>query len=287
MYKLNFNHLYYFLTIAREGSIVKAAKKLNMTQPSLSHQLKNLETDLGHKLFDRIGKRLVLNKDGQLVQDYATKIFRNSEEMMSMIHSGHGQQVKIIKVGVISWIPVQKVYEIVKPLIYNKYIQVQIIHNDQEVLLKSLQRNQLDIIICDSPYLGRSKKLQAHPLSKENLICVSSLKTKLHHKFPVGLNDQRIVNYHEKSELSEIITHFLQSSKIEYSLVGEFSNPQMVLETIYRSNIIGFLPESVAQEALKEKKIKKLGVIQDHYFSLWAITSNQINSESLIYEVLG
>ncbi len=60
MYKINFNHLYYFLTISKEGSIVKASKKLHMTQPALSHQLKSLEIDLGKKLFDRVGRRLIL-----------------------------------------------------------------------------------------------------------------------------------------------------------------------------------------------------------------------------------
>jgi DNA-binding transcriptional LysR family regulator len=51
MYKLNFNHLHYFLTISEEGSIVKAAKKLNMTQPSLSHQLKIVGTRPRKKAF--------------------------------------------------------------------------------------------------------------------------------------------------------------------------------------------------------------------------------------------
>ena len=66
MYRINFNHLYYFLIISKEGSIVKAAKKLNITQPALSHQLRLLEEDLGKKLFDRVGKRLVINSDGRI-----------------------------------------------------------------------------------------------------------------------------------------------------------------------------------------------------------------------------
>ena len=51
MYKINFNHLYYFLTISKEGSIVKASKKLHMTQPALSHQLRLLEEDLGNTCY--------------------------------------------------------------------------------------------------------------------------------------------------------------------------------------------------------------------------------------------
>ena len=53
MTRLNYNHLYYFYVIAHECSIKSACSKLNLTQPTISDQLKNLEEDLGQDLFYR------------------------------------------------------------------------------------------------------------------------------------------------------------------------------------------------------------------------------------------
>ena len=53
---INYHHLLYFYTIAREGSIAKACKQLHLTQPTISAQLRALEESLGEQLFLRSGR---------------------------------------------------------------------------------------------------------------------------------------------------------------------------------------------------------------------------------------
>lgn len=65
--------LQYFLAVAREGSITKAAESLNMTQPSLSRQLKELEEELGKQLLIR-GKKVTLTEDGMLLRKRAEEL---------------------------------------------------------------------------------------------------------------------------------------------------------------------------------------------------------------------
>ena len=81
---LNYHHLYYFWTIAREGTIARAAKKLGLGQPTLSAQLKTLEDSLGRTLFDRTKGRLALSDSGRIALEYADEIFRLGEEMMEV-----------------------------------------------------------------------------------------------------------------------------------------------------------------------------------------------------------
>ena len=66
--------LRYFLTVAREGSITGAANFLNVTQPTLSRQLKELEQELGKKLFIRSSHSIILTDEGMLLRKRAEEI---------------------------------------------------------------------------------------------------------------------------------------------------------------------------------------------------------------------
>ena len=57
---LNYHHLLYFWTVAREGSIQAAAAKLRWAHPTVSGQIKQLESSLGHRLLQRKGRSLEL-----------------------------------------------------------------------------------------------------------------------------------------------------------------------------------------------------------------------------------
>ncbi|HZY05282.1 MAG TPA: LysR family transcriptional regulator, partial [Anaeromyxobacteraceae bacterium] len=82
---LNYHHLYYFWTVARAGSIARASEELRLSQPTISNQLKTLEEALGHKLFERQGRRLVLTDVGRTALRYADDIFRTGRELQQSL----------------------------------------------------------------------------------------------------------------------------------------------------------------------------------------------------------
>jgi LysR family transcriptional activator of nhaA len=286
VYKLNFNHLYYFLTIAKEGSIVKASKILNITQPALSHQLKALETDLDKELFDRKGKRLVLNANGEQVKAYAEKIFRNSEEMMESLSESSSSYVKIIKVGTVSWVSKDHIYKILQPLIFNHHIKVQVYQKDLETLLREVSSGDLDLILCDAPYTGRSKKLQAHRLIKDQIICVSASKNDFKGGFPKCLNGKRMISYPETSLLSNDLDSFLMNNNLKIENVGEFADASLIRVAIENGRLFGFLPSTVAKRSLKEKALVKLGVVDKSTFNLWGITKKKLSKDSIVIKTI-
>ena len=71
---MDIRQLKYFVTIAEEESITVAARKHNMSQPPLSTQLKQMETELGMSLFDRTGKKLRLTPEGALFYEQAKEV---------------------------------------------------------------------------------------------------------------------------------------------------------------------------------------------------------------------
>src|SRR3546814_10100953 len=83
MASLNYHHLRYFWAIAHEGSLTRAAERLNLSQSALSVQLGKLEQQLGHPLFERTGKRLVLTEAGRIALDYSDTVFQAGDELVS------------------------------------------------------------------------------------------------------------------------------------------------------------------------------------------------------------
>src|SRR5687767_1653793 len=82
---LNYHHLFYFWTVAKEGSIARATSKLGLAQPTISAQLKALERSLGEKLFERAGRGLVLTEIGRTVLRYAEEIFTLGHELTDAV----------------------------------------------------------------------------------------------------------------------------------------------------------------------------------------------------------
>ncbi len=286
MYKLNFNHLYYFLIIAKEGSIVKASKKLNMTQPALSHQLKLLELDLGKKLFDRVGKRLVINSDGEAVKEYSSKIFRQSEEMIQSLKSDSVDYLKIIKVGVVPWVSKDQTYDFIKTMIFSQHIRVEVYQKDLDSLIKDIQNNRLDLVLCDSPYSGRSKKLQGHRLNLDPIYCVSANKNGFNGSFPKNINGKKMINYSEACMMADKIYDFTRAHKLELQTVGAFTDSSLIRVTIEKGGVIGFLPKSVVKQSLKSKSLVKIGELKTLKFSLWAITRKDYKKDSIVANLI-
>ena len=85
MIPLNYHHLYYFYVIAKEGSVSKAAKTLRLAQPTLSAQLKQFESFLDKKLFERENRKLKLTEDGHRILGYAKSIFDLGQELMDHV----------------------------------------------------------------------------------------------------------------------------------------------------------------------------------------------------------
>ena len=104
---INYHHLYYFKTIAEEGSVSKAAEKLRLGQPTLSAQLKQFEDSLGVALFERQHKKLILTEQGKLALDYAKNIFRMGSEMYEVLHDRLKPLKPSLHIGALDSIPKQ------------------------------------------------------------------------------------------------------------------------------------------------------------------------------------
>ncbi|MGB5603317.1 MAG: LysR family transcriptional regulator, partial [Gammaproteobacteria bacterium] len=97
--KLNMKHLRYFWAVASHGSIAKASEVLFLTPQTISGQLRELEQQVGSKLFNRDGRGLALTETGRLVYSYADEMFQLGSELQDVL-DGHTPGFDLtIKVG--------------------------------------------------------------------------------------------------------------------------------------------------------------------------------------------
>src|SRR5690606_4270314 len=102
---LNYHHLYYFWTVAKEGTISRACEKLSLAQPTISRQLAQLEENLDEQLFIRSGRTLELTETGRLVFEYADEIFPIGHELMEVLRGRPRGRPTRFLVGISDAIP--------------------------------------------------------------------------------------------------------------------------------------------------------------------------------------
>ncbi|BBU40765.1 LysR family transcriptional regulator [Aeribacillus sp. FSL K6-1121] len=147
---MELRHLKYFLTVAEDLHFGKAAARLNMAQPPLSLQIRQLEEEIGVPLFHRTKRKVELTKEGQLFLEKVNQIFKDLEEAVESVKRVNRGEVGKIAIGFIS----SSAYDILPTIIEHYRKAYPNIHIDLQQLttreqLKALHEGAIDIgILC-------------------------------------------------------------------------------------------------------------------------------------------
>lgn len=96
---MELRHIRYFVAVAESLSFTRAAERVHVTQSTLSHQIKQLEEEVGRQLFDRIGKRVVLTEAGGLFLSYASRALREIDQGVGVIKQSSGELIGVVRIG--------------------------------------------------------------------------------------------------------------------------------------------------------------------------------------------
>ncbi|MEK4012057.1 LysR family transcriptional regulator [Peribacillus sp. FSL M8-0224] len=136
-------HLEYFLMVSKELHFTKAAEKLGISQPTLSHQIKMLEQDVGYALFNRIGKKIELTKVGEIVQQEALNIQNSLQSISSQIRALTKVEIGELKIAVLPG----EITDLVSTLCikFNQlYPNIKVFVQSTDQVEKALLENQAD-----------------------------------------------------------------------------------------------------------------------------------------------
>lgn len=149
---LNYHHLLYFWTAAREGSITKACAVLHLTQPTVSGQIRELEKSLKSRLFERSGRSIKLTEAGQIAYRYADEIFTLGRELQDALAGRPAGTALRVVVGVADTLPKLLVQRLLAPALHlGQEVRVTCIDGDPDRLLVQLAAHEIDMVLSDFP----------------------------------------------------------------------------------------------------------------------------------------
>src|SRR3954463_1578626 len=149
MAALNYNHLRYFWAVAHEGNLTRTAERLNVSQSALSIQIQKLETQLGHPLFERRGKQLLLTEAGRIALDHADAIFATGEELIGMLKQTGGAARQVLRVGALATLSRNFQMGFLRPVLGRPDIEVILRSGGLTDLLQALEALRLDVVLVN------------------------------------------------------------------------------------------------------------------------------------------
>ena len=260
---LNYHHLRYFWTVAKEGGLARAAAKLHVSQPSISEQIRELEEAFGEKLFRREGRSNKLTDAGQVVFGYAEEIFALGRELMNAVKQRPGAKTLRFHVGVVDSFPKLVTNEILKPV----FAMPQAVHvvcreGKMEDLLAQLAAHRLDLVLSDEPASSSTNfKVFSHTLGESSItLCAEAkLAAKLKRNFPRSLNDAPALLPAENTALRRSLETWFRAQNVKPNIVAEFDD--LALMKVMAAEGRGFIavPTVALKEAVSRYQFRSLG----------------------------
>lgn len=253
---LNYHHLLYFWLVAKEGSVTRASEVLHLAQPTISGQLKKLEDSLGEKLFDRVGRELVLTEVGQLVYRHADEIFSIGQELaLSLKGRPTGRPVKL-KVGVPEVLPKMIAFRLLEPALrLDDKIQIDCREGPMEQLLTQLATHELDVVFSDSP-AGSMVRVRAfnHALGEcgVGIYGISKLCRKYDRSDTAALNGAPFLLPAYHTALRRSLDGWFVDQNIQPDVIAEIDDTALM--KVFAEAGLGFVPGPMAIRAEIEKQ---------------------------------
>jgi LysR family transcriptional activator of nhaA len=178
---LNYHHLRYFREVAREGNLTRTAEKMNLSQSALSSQIKTLEDRLGHPLFDRVGRQLILTEVGRIALDHADRIFKTGEELVATLQ-GDRSDMPPLRVGALSTLSRNFQLRFLAPALETPDVSVILKSGSDEVLYEGLRALSLDVLLTtEPPTVAQGAEFTAHRLAEQS-VGIHGVPERIEHK---------------------------------------------------------------------------------------------------------
>ena len=270
---LNYNHLYYFWMVAKEGGIASAAQKLRLSPSTISIQIARLEEISGQQLFLRSHRQMNLTDMGQQVFLIANEIFALGQRLETLLEQGSNQNR--YSVGIAIAMPKLLVGHLLPLSIFQQFgTQLLCLEDQVDQLVSALLKGEVDVLLSDEPPSSLSMvQVYSHLLGQTSISVFASSQVLHKHgyvdfqdvfKLPLILPTAQGILRHRLEQL-------FFDSQLKPNIVIECQDPTQI--KIYGQHHVGafFAPTCLAHEISIQYQVEHLGNL-DIYSELYLIS---------------
>jgi DNA-binding transcriptional LysR family regulator len=257
---LDLNKLHTFFAVVAHGGVGKAARGLGRTSSAVSQGIAGLESALGCKLFDRVGKALVLTRGGQhlhaALDEYQAVLARTVSELAD------GAAVRgLVRVGFFLGFPRVRLAKLATSFAEAfPRASLRIRYAAQDELEERLRSNRLDFVFSFRPRSGDNPSLVSTRLFAQELVLVGTRKFFPRGFDPKALADVPVVDYYQSDPLiGRWLAHHYGADHTRPNVRFWAATTDLVLDLVAQGGGVGVLPRDVAGPPLRTGTLRVLG----------------------------
>jgi LysR family transcriptional regulator for metE and metH len=273
---MELRHLKLVETVAKVGTLTKAAELLYLTQSALSHQLKEIEEELGVLMFIRVKKRLVISEAGKVIRDTAKNIYRELEEAKIQLQNQLSGQQGSIRLSTecytcYHWLPgvlagFQKEFQ---------HIEVEILPEFTKNHFNGLINKRLDLVITSEKMIH--EKIQHKYLFRdEQLVVVSKDHPWVGKPFVTAedFSEVNLIIYQKPAEQSQFYRNFLMADNVSPKSIIEIRLTEAAIEMVKNNFGVKVMASWAATPYLKSKELVAIPLTANGLFRNWYLAYN-------------
>jgi LysR family transcriptional activator of nhaA len=279
MASLNLKHLRYFWAVAANGSIARASQILHLTPQTISGQLRELEDQVGAKLFAKAGRNLTLTDTGRLVFSYADEMFRLEGELRDVLGGRRSGSVLTLNVGIAMVVPKLLAYRVLAPAL-RAGEPIRLVCQEAPLvdLLADLSVHKLDLVLADSP-LSPALNIRAynHPLGESGISFFATGDEAQGYRegFPRSLDGAPMLMPTGSSALRRALELWFDRQGITPNVVAEFED-RALMKTFGGAGVGIFTSPTVLEEDVLDKyRVQVIGRADDVKERFYAISAER------------
>jgi LysR family transcriptional activator of nhaA len=277
--RVNFHHLYYFWVVAKSGSIRRASEQLMLAPPTVSRQIRELESKLNAKLILRTNQNIALTREGEYVHHVCDELFGLARELVDGLASDLHTKPLRLKVGVAGVIPKLLVYKVLEPALHLRDpVQIICMEGAPSKLIADLSNQALDMVLTDSPIgLYSNVRSYCHLIAESPIVACATAEMAERYRsgFPQSLSGAPILLPSANSALrTSLDQHFFENG-IEPEVRGEFEDSTVVKVFGEAGLGIFFVPAMIQKEVQRNYRCEVIGQLDNVDSKFYAVAPHR------------
>ncbi|WP_027910879.1 LysR family transcriptional regulator [Pseudomonas sp. URMO17WK12:I4] len=285
MRRLNFHHLHYFWAVAKEGNLTRAAQTLHVAQSALSTQIRALEDQLGHPLFIRSGRNLLLTEAGQLVLDYADSIFALGSELQ-MTLQGALQANQQLRIGAVATLSRNFQENLLRPFLGRGELRIVLESGGLNDLLERLALHKLDVVLTNQAVSSDAQRSWRCRLLDRQSVCLVGPPRADGFDLQRDLQQARLIVPGRSSDIRSQFDLFCDSHGLRPDICAEVDDMAMLRLLARDSGDMALLPAVVVQDELQAGVLQLYAEIPEIAEQFFAVTLQRHFNLSILEELL-